>query len=188
MKLYYGTTSDRCAEIRRHGLVSRQGELWLSCSFHVARARALHASHVARGRPLVAVCRLNPSRETDPQLSFRRRGPMVAISGRLGPGRILEFLPVEQRQPRAPRHGVLTRGEVFTLLDSPSPKVRIMGVMMLAGQDAPECFDWLCTRLEDPDPRVRLAVAMALRRLGSDTADLLERLRGREALTAPGEA
>jgi HEAT repeat protein len=100
---------------------------------------------------------------------------MVAVREAVRPDQVTDVLAVEGRR-RAPDEPVLTAAEVFRYLDSASPRVRMMGVMMLSSQETPEAFDWICTRLEDPDPRVRLAVAMALRRRGREAADVLAAL------------
>ena len=86
----------------------------------------------------------------------------------------------DDRQELAAQKPVVTAGEVFQLLDSPSPRVRLMGVLTLGTQNSAEVFDWLCTRLDDPDPRVRLGVAMALRRWGRDADQVLHGMQADE--------
>ena len=131
------------------------------------------------GRPVVVVCRLSLQqlRRQFGDKAVRCRGPMVAVRGIIQPRAVAEVLrlPGPARRQSEP---VLTAGEVFELLDSSSPRMRMMGVMMLATQRSAEAFDWLCTRLEDADPRVRLAVAMALRRRGIEATDVLDDMRG----------
>ncbi len=179
MKLYFGTTSVETARIRRRGLQpsTSTGEVWFSRSLPVANARARQLCRHGRGRPMVAVCRLDVGAQKRRDGRVRCRGPMVAVRGPVAAEKIVEFLRVaEPPSSQAAVEAVLTSGEVFGLLDSPSPRVRMVGVMMLASQESAVAFDWLCTRLEDPDPRVRRVVAMALRRRGHVAADVLAEL------------
>ena len=104
---------------------------------------------------------------------------MVAVWEAVGPDHVMDVLPVEDWR-RETDEPVVTSAEAFRYLDSPSPRVRMMGVMMLSSQETADAFDWICTRLGDPDPRVRLAVAMALRRRGREAADVLAGLRSDE--------
>jgi len=175
MKLYYGTTSAGCVRIRRYGIrpASPSGEIWFSRSLSVAQARARQLCRYQRGRPMVAVCEVDTGSQRRRSGAVRCRGPMVAVREAVGPDQVADVLPVEGRRRRATGEPVVTSAEVFRYLDSPSPRVRMMGVMMLSPQETPEAFDWICTRLEDPDPRVRLAVAMALGRRGREAADVL---------------
>jgi len=98
---------------------------------------------------------------------------MVVVRGEIGPAAIDEVLPVSSSSVAT---AVLTAAEVFRLLDSPSPRVRQMGVTMLSAQPSADAFDWLCTCLDDPDARVRLAVTMALRRRGPEAGEVLRRM------------
>jgi len=178
VQLYYGTTSLLIPQIRRTGL--RPGaasrEIWLSRSAAVAQSRARQLCRSRGGRPVVAVCELDLHRlrERWGEAAVCCRGPMVALRGAIEPADVVEIRPVaDPLQEQAEGAPVLTAGEVFQLLDSPSPRVRLMGVLMLATQDSAQAFDWLCTRLRDADPRVRLALAMALRRRGREARDVL---------------
>jgi hypothetical protein len=176
MKLYLGTTSVQGSQYRKHGIrpAGPMGEVWFSRSLSVARVRARQLSRQQRGRPAVAICQIDtgPARRRTGEV--RCRGPMVAVRRFVPPEAVCDVQCLDASDPAEGREPVVTAAEVFCYLDSPSPRVRMMGVMMLAGQDTPEAFDWICTRLEDPDPRVRLAVVMALRRRGRDAADVLE--------------
>ncbi|MFW6154659.1 MAG: HEAT repeat domain-containing protein [Planctomycetota bacterium] len=176
MKLYLGTTSVQGDRYRRHGIrpAGAAEETWFSRSLSVARVRARQLSRQQRGRPAVAVCRIDtgPARRRTGEV--RCRGPMVAVRQFVPPEAVCGVQCLDAGDPSEGREPVVTAAEAFCYLDSPSPRVRMMGVMMLAGQDTPEAFDWICTRLEDPDPRVRLAVAMALRRRGRDAVDVLD--------------
>lgn len=177
MELYYGTTSTSAARIRKVGLRRDRWpeEIWFSRSLPVAQARARQLSRSQGGRPIVVVCRVDLGR------SRRRwgpgavccRGPMVALRGRVEPCDVVDTLAVDARWRGDRPEPVLTPGEVLQLLDSPSPRVRLMGVMMLSAQDSTDALDWLCTRLDDPDPRVRLAVAMVMRRWGRGVDEIL---------------
>ncbi|NLF31167.1 MAG: HEAT repeat domain-containing protein [Planctomycetes bacterium] len=176
MKLYLGTTSVLGGQYRKHGIrpAGPTGEVWFSRSLPVARVRARQLSRQQRGRPAVAICQIDtgPTRRRTGEV--RCRGPMVAVRQFVPPEAVCEIQCLDAADAPEGREPVVTAAEVFCYLDSPSPRVRMMGVMMLAGQDTAEALDWICTRLEDPDPRVRLAVAMALRRRGRDACDVLD--------------
>jgi HEAT repeat protein len=178
VQLHYGTTSLLVPQIRKIGLrpdaTSRQ--IWLSRSATVAQSRARQLCRIRGGKPVVAVCEVDfpRLRQLWGQAAIHCRGPMVALRGSLSPSDVVEIRPVaDSIQEQAETAPVLTDGEVCQLLDSPSPRVRMMGVLMLATQDSAQAFDWLCTRLRDSDPRVRLALAMALRRRGREVEDVL---------------
>jgi hypothetical protein len=100
---------------------------------------------------------------------------MVAVRGRLGPSVVRGVLAVDELH-LAGRQDV-TDHEALNLLESRSPRLRRLGVMMMSLQESPQALDWLCTRLNDPDPQVRLAVVAALRRRGSVAEELLCGLR-----------
>ena len=176
MKLYLGTTSARGGWFRKHGIrpAKPTEEIWFSRSLPVARVRARQLSRQQRGHPAVAICQIDtgPARRRSGEV--RCRGPMVAVRQFVPPEAVCDVQCFDADDASEEREPVVTATEAFCYLDSPSPRVRMMGVMMLAGQDTPEALDWICTRLEDPDPRVRLAVAMALRRRGTDAVDVLD--------------
>ena len=176
MKLYLGTTSVQGVQYRKHGIrpSGPTGEIWFSRSLPVARVRARQLSRRQRGRPAVAICLIDTGPACRRTGEVRCRGPMVAVRRYVPPEAVCEIQCLDVAEAPEGREPVVTAAEAFCYLDSPSPRVRMMGVMMLAGQDTPEALDWICTRLEDPDPRVRLAVAMALRRRGTDAADVLD--------------
>ncbi len=182
MKLFYGTTSVIAARVRRRGLrpAPALGATWCSRSLAVAQVRARHACRAGGGTPVVIVCHLNVRRFRHlwGRDALHARGPMVMVRGEIDVADIGDILPVPSAtlSPVAVE-GVLTGGEILRLLDSPSPRVRLMGVMMLSAQRSPEAFDWLCTCLDDPDARVRLAVAMALRRRGPEAGEVLRHLQ-----------
>ncbi len=180
MKLYYGTTYSDARRIEHHGL--RPGpysrNVWCSRSMVVARARARQICRLEGGRPAVVVCELDLPvlRQALGPKSVLHSGPMVAVRGSLSPSLVVDVLTVDECD-NSPRGQVLTDREALDLLDSRSPRLRRMGVMILEQQDSPEALDWLCTRLDDPDAEVRLAVVQALRRRGTLAAELLRDLR-----------
>jgi hypothetical protein len=175
MKLYYGTTSAIAERVCRHGLHpgSADEEVWLSASLSVAQSRARRLGGHEAGKPAVVAAEIpGPDyQQARRNGAIRRRGPMVAVKDGVKASDVVAILDVTE-MGEATRRPVLTAGEVFRLIESPSPRVRLMGVMMLATQTSGEAFDWLCTRLEDGDPRVRLAVRMTLRKWGVDCAEL----------------
>lgn len=178
MKLYYGTTYSEARRIEQQGLCPGpfSRTLWCSRSLAVARARARQLCRCEGGRPAVVVCELDLAglRKALEPSAVHRRGPMVAVRGGLEPSVIREVLMVDE--PENVTRSVLTDREALDLLESRSPRLRRMGVMILAAQESAEALDWLCTRLEDPDPQVRLAVVAALRRRGSLADELLAAL------------
>jgi len=178
MRLYYGTASTNAAKIRRRGIRPRsaQGVVWFSRTLPVARSRARQMSAGRSGRPAVVVCEVDLTRLRRQwgRSAVRCRGPMVAIGAAVQPQQVADVVAVDAPGgASAEGEGVLTAAEVFRMLDSRSPRVRMMGVLMLSACGSAEAFDWLCTRLHDRDPRVRLAVVMALRRRGRETTDVL---------------
>ena len=178
MRLYYGTASTNAAKIRRRGICpsSSRGVVWFSRTLPVARSRARQMSAGRRGRPAVVVCDVDlvSLRRRWGRSAVRCRGPMVALRGAVQPHQVTDVVAVDALAGEsAEPERVLTAGEVVRMLDSRSPRVRMMGVLMLSARGSTEAFDWLCTRLDDPDPRVRLAVVAALRRRGRPAADVL---------------
>ncbi len=176
MKVYLGTTSVQAGRYRRDGIrpIAPAEEIWFTRSLPVARVRARQLSRRQGGRPAVAVCQIDTGPARRRAGEVRCRGPMVAVRRVVPPEAVCDVQCLDTGGACENGEPVVTAAEAFCYLDSPSARVRMMGVMMLAGQDGPEAFDWICTRLEDPDPRVRLAVAMALRRRGTDAVDVLD--------------
>ena len=183
MRLYYGTTSAEARRIQRQGLRPRPDSptLWCSRSLAVAQARARQQCRCRPGRPAVVVCELDLAalRQALGPKSVHRCGPMVGLRGRLDASAVSRVLPVSSPgDPDSLPESVLTAHEAFGLLESNSPRLRRMGVMILAAQESAEAFDWLCTRLNDSDPQVRLAVVLSLRRRGPVAGELLCDLQG----------
>ncbi len=179
MTLYHGTTSVHATRMRKRGIGPETDSttIWFSRSIALAQLRAEQLCRHGRGKPVVAVCRLDlrAFRRHWGDDAVRDRDPMVGLTGHVEPESIVRIQPVPAKTVVGTQP-VLTADEVFRLLDSPSPRVRLMGVLMLSTQRSAQAFDWLCTCLKDQDHRVRLAVAMALRRHGAEAEDLLRQM------------